>query len=238
MTGVVRVKICGIRRLAGAMAAVDAGADAIGLNFWRPGRRYVPPEVAWQIARALPPFVCKVGVFVDEEPDLVRKIADQVGLDALQLHGAETPEICAGFDLPVIKGIRVRGPESVADLARYRVAGFLLDAHVPGQAGGTGRTFDWSLADRAREAGPIILSGGLTADNVEDAIRRGRPYAVDVASGVETDGEKDPGKIRAFIARVQAWNSTQEAAERPEVLPADSPRATTSSKRKTGEVRR
>lgn len=225
--GAVRVKICGIRRLADAMAAAEAGADAVGLNFWRPGRRYVPPEVARQIARALPPFVCKVGVFVDEDPGTVREIADLVGLDALQLHGAESPETCAAFDLPVIKGIKVRGPESVTDLRRYRVAGFLLDTHVPGEAGGTGRSFDWSLAERAREAGPIIISGGLTAGNVEEAIRRARPYAVDVASGVETDGDKDPSKIRAFIARVQAWNSAQEAAEeRPDVL------------RQTGEVRR
>ena len=211
MSGAVRVKICGIRRLADAMAAADAGVDAIGLNFWRPGRRYVPPEVARQIARALPPFVCKVGVFVDEDPETVREIAGVVGLDALQLHGAESPEICAAFDLPVIKAIKVRGPESVAGLARYRVAGFLLDTDVPDAAapGGSGRSFDWSLAERAREAGPIILSGGLTADNVEEAIRRARPYAVDVASGVETGGEKDPAKIRAFIARVQAWNSEE-----------------------------
>jgi phosphoribosylanthranilate isomerase len=210
MTSAVRVKICGIRRLADAMTAADAGADAIGLNFWRPGRRYVTPEVARQIARALPPFVSKVGVFVDEDPDTAREIADLVGLDALQLHGTESPELCAAFDLPVIKSIKVRGPESLAGLARYRVAGFLLDTHVPGAAapGGSGRTFDWSLAERARDAGPIIISGGLTPANVEEAIRRARPYAVDVASGVETDGEKDPGKIRAFIERVQAWNST------------------------------
>ncbi|HEV2359160.1 MAG TPA: phosphoribosylanthranilate isomerase [bacterium] len=206
----VRVKICGVRRLAQALVAAEAGADAVGFNFWRPGRRYVPTEVARQIARALPPFVCKVGVFVDEDPDRVRDIAARVGLDALQLHGAESPEVCAGFDLPVIKGIKVRGPESVVGLGRYRVAGFLLDAHVPGEAGGTGRAFDWSLAARARDAGPIILSGGLTADNVQDAIRRVRPYAVDVATGVETDGEADPEKIRAFLARVQEWNSAQE----------------------------
>ncbi|HLW46794.1 MAG TPA: phosphoribosylanthranilate isomerase [bacterium] len=208
MSRAVRVKICGIRRLADAMAAADAGADAIGLNFWRPGRRYVTPEVARQIAHALPPFVCKVGVFVDEEPETIRAIADLVGLDALQLHGAESPQVCAALDRPVIKSIKVRGPESLAGLARYRVAGFLLDTHVPGAAapGGTGQSFDWSLAEHAREAGPIIISGGLTAGNVEEAIRRARPYAVDVASGVETDGEKDPEKIRAFIARVQAWN--------------------------------
>jgi phosphoribosylanthranilate isomerase len=209
----VRVKICGVRRLPDALAAAEAGADAVGFNFWRPGRRYVAPEVARQIARALPPFVCKVGVFVDEDPEDVREIANLVRLDALQLHGAEPPEVCAAYELPVIKSIKVRGPESVADLGRYRVAGFLLDADVPGGTpGGTGRTFDWSLAARAAEAGPVILSGGLTPDNVEEAIRRARPYAVDVASGVETDGVKDPDKIRAFIDRVQAWN-TRETGE-------------------------
>jgi phosphoribosylanthranilate isomerase len=216
MTDAVRVKICGIRRLADAMTAVDAGADAIGLNFWRPGRRYVTPEVARQIARALPPFVCKVGVFVDEDPEKVREIAALVRLDALQLHGAETPEVCAGFDLPVIKTIKMRGPESLAGMARYRVAGFLLDTHVPGAAapGGSGRAFDWALAVRAREAGPVVLSGGLTPENVEEAIRRARPYAVDVASGVETGGEKDPAKVHAFVRRVLAWNTAQEAANR------------------------
>lgn len=214
MSETVRVKICGIRRLPDALAAAEAGADAVGFNFWRPGRRFVPPEVARQIARALPPFVSKVGVFVDEDPEKVRQIAALVGLDALQLHGAETPDVCAAFDLPVIKSIKVRGPESLADLGRYRVAAFLLDTHVPGAAapGGSGQTFDWSLAARAREAGPVILSGGLTPENVEEAIRQARPYAVDVASGVETDGEKDPAKIRAFVARVNAWNAAREAA--------------------------
>jgi phosphoribosylanthranilate isomerase len=214
MTAAVRVKICGIRRLADAMAAADAGADAIGLNFWRPGRRYVTPEVARQIARALPPFICKVGVFVDEEPEIVRAIAGLVGLDALQLHGAESPAACAEFEVPVIKSIKVRGPESLDELPRYRVAGFLLDTHVPGAPapGGSGRTFDWSLAERVRDVGPIIISGGLTPSNVGEAIRRARPYGVDVASGVETDGEKDASKIRAFIDCVQAWNSAQEAS--------------------------
>lgn len=214
MSETVRVKICGIRRLPDALAAVDAGADAVGLNFWRPGRRYVPPEVARQIARALPPFVGKVGVFVDEDPEKVRQIAALVGLDALQLHGAETPDVCAAFDLPVIKSIKIRGPDSLVDLGRYRVAAFLFDTDVPGAAapGGSGQTFDWSLAARAREAGPVILSGGLTPENVEEAIRQARPYAVDVASGVETDGEKDPAKIRAFVARVNAWNAARQAA--------------------------
>jgi phosphoribosylanthranilate isomerase len=205
----VRVKICGIKRLEDALAAVDAGADAIGLNFWRPGRRYVAPETARVIARALPPFVARVGVFVDEDPETIRKIATLCGLDALQLHGSETPEFCRQFDRPVIKGVKVHGPESVDGLARYQVAAFLLDAHVPGEMGGTGRRFDWILAVRAKEAGPVILSGGLTPENVADAIRTATPYAVDVASGVETDGQKDPAKIGAFVAQVQQWNNTE-----------------------------
>jgi phosphoribosylanthranilate isomerase len=205
----VRVKICGIQRLEDAMAAVDAGADAIGLNFWRPGRRYVLPEVARVIARALPPLVMRVGVFADEDAETVRKITTLCGLDALQLHGSESPEFCHQFDRPVIKGVKVRGPESVMGLDRYRVAAFLLDAHVPGEMGGTGRTFDWALAARAKEAGPVILSGGLTPENVGEAIRAAKPYAVDVASGVETEGRKDPAKIRAFIAQVQMWNAAE-----------------------------
>ena len=205
----VRVKICGIRRLEDAQAAVAAGASAIGLNFWRPGRRYVAPEAARAIARAMPPFVAKVGVFADEDADVIRKVADLCGLDLLQLHGSETPEFCLGFDRPVIKGITMRDEGSLGQLARYPVAAFLLDTHVPGEMGGTGRAFDWALAARASSAGPVILSGGLTAENVTEAIRAARPYAVDVASGVETGGAKDPDKIRAFIARVTEWNTEE-----------------------------
>ena len=205
----VRVKICGIKRLEDALVAIDAGADALGLNFWRPGRRYIAPETARAICRALPPFVTRVGVFADEEPETIRKIAEMCGLDALQLHGEETPEVCRQFDRPVIKGIKVRDASSLRRLAGYRVAAFLLDAHVPGEMGGTGRTFDWSLVVDAKGAGPVILSGGLTPDNVTAAMRAAAPYAVDVASGVETEGEKDPTKIRAFIARVHKWNSLE-----------------------------
>ncbi len=202
----VRVKICGIRRLEDALAAVDAGADAIGLNFWSPGRRYVAPEIARAIARAVPPFVAKVGVFANEEPDVVRRIADVCALDALQFHGEETPEFCGGFHRPVIKAIKIRDAGSLRQLERYHVAAYLLDAHVPGAMGGTGRTFDWTLARAAQACGPVILSGGLTPENVAAAIEAARPYAVDVASGVETRGEKDPRKIRAFIAQVTRCN--------------------------------
>ena len=205
----VRVKICGIKRLEDALAAVDAGADAIGLNFWRPGRRYIAPEIARVIARALPPFVTRVGVFADEDAETIRKIAELCGLDALQLHGSESPEFCRQFDRPVIKGVKVGGPQSIEGLARYSVAAFLLDAHVPGEMGGTGRAFEWGLAVRAKEAGPVILSGGLTPENVGEAIRAATPYAVDAATGVETGGQKDPAKIRAFVARVQEWNAAE-----------------------------
>jgi phosphoribosylanthranilate isomerase len=205
----VRVKICGIKRLEDALAAVEAGADAIGLNFWRPGRRYVPPETARVIARALPPFVARIGVFADEDAETIHKIAELCCLDALQLHGAESPEFCRQFDRPVIKSIKVRGPQSVERLARYKVAAFLLDAHVPGQMGGTGQTFDWSLVAQVKQVGPVILSGGLTPENVADAIRAAGPYAVDVASGVETAGQKDPAKIRAFVARVAELNAAE-----------------------------
>ncbi len=205
----VRVKICGIKRLKDALVAVEAGADAIGLNFWPPGRRYISPQSAQAISRALPPFVSRVGVFADEDPATIREIADRCGLDALQLHGDETPEFCGQFDRPVIKGIKVRDASSLRQLARYQVAAFLLDAHVPGEMGGTGQAFDWSLAVAAKPPGPVILSGGLTPENVTTAIRAASPYAVDVASGVETDGEKDPEKIRAFIARVHGWNSAE-----------------------------
>jgi phosphoribosylanthranilate isomerase len=205
----VRVKICGVRRLEDAFVAVEAGADAIGLNFWRPGRRYVAPEAARVIARALPPFVARVGVFADEDAETIRRIADLCGLDALQLHGEESPEFCRQFERPVIKSIKVRSAESLDGLARFAVSAFLLDTHVPGEMGGTGRAFDWGLAARAKAAGPVILSGGLTPENVGEAIRAAAPYAVDVASGVETAGEKDPAKIRAFIARVQEWNAAE-----------------------------
>jgi|SRR5579875_348428 phosphoribosylanthranilate isomerase len=202
----VRVKICGIKRLADALAAVEAGAHAIGLNFWRPGKRYVAPEMARVIARSLPPFITRVGVFVDEDPETVEEIADLVGLDVLQFHGRESPEYCDRFDRPVIKAIPVRGPGSLRGLEHYHVAAWLLDAHVPGHVGGTGHTFDWALAKEVREVGPVIISGGLTPENVIDAIRAATPFAVDVASGVETNGEKDPAKIREFVARVHAWN--------------------------------
>lgn len=199
-----RVKICGIRTLEAAQAAAEAGADAVGFVFWPRSRRSIRPEEAAQISRTLPPFVVRVGVFVDERPEVMEEIAEAVGLDAVQLHGDEPPEVCGALRRRVIKAIRVQDPSSLAQAARYEVSAILLDTYAPDTYGGTGRPFDWSLAQEVCGWGrPVILSGGLTPENVGEAIERVRPYGVDVSSGVETDGKKDPRKIRAFVEAVR-----------------------------------
>jgi phosphoribosylanthranilate isomerase len=155
----------------------------------------------------LPPFVLTVGVFVDEEAGLVRELAETVGLDWVQLHGRESPEYCRSLGRRVVKGFRVKGEEIFGELNEYKgaVQAFLLDAYKPGHPGGTGETFDWDLARRAGEYGPIILAGGLTSDNVAQAIRIARPAAVDVASGVEAaPGRKDPERLWRFFEAMRA----------------------------------
>lgn len=185
-----------------AVAAADAGADAIGFVF-APSRRRVTVEEARRIAAALPPFVTKVGVFVDEDPHRVREIADAVRLDAVQLHGAETPAYAAALGLPAIKAFRMRDAGSADGMRGYRVAAFLLDSFEPDVAGGTGKPFNWALAAGLAAPAPLILAGGLTPENVREAIDIVRPFGVDVSSGVESGGRKDPGKIREFVARVR-----------------------------------
>ena len=196
-----RVKICGIRTPAAARAAAEAGADAVGFVFYPPSPRSVDPARAVELARLLPPFVLRVGVFVNAPVSVVRRIADGVGLDLVQLHGDEPPELCARMPRRVIKAVRVEGPEALQRARTYTDCALLLDAHVPDRYGGTGRSFDWSLV-RGMDR-PVILSGGLTPENVAQAIRHARPYAVDVSSGVDTDGEKDPRKIAAFVRAVR-----------------------------------
>ncbi|MDR5708747.1 MAG: phosphoribosylanthranilate isomerase [Armatimonadota bacterium] len=199
-----RVKICGIRTVEEARAAAEAGADAVGFVFWPRSRRYVEPEMAARIAQALPPFLVRVGVFVNEPPERVEEIAACVGLDAVQLHGDEPPEVCARLRRRVIKAIRIRDGRSLEAAADYPVSALLLDTYVPETYGGTGRTFDWSLVEAVRHLDrPLLLSGGLNPENVAEAIRRVRPYGVDASSGVETDGRKDPEKICAFVAAVR-----------------------------------
>ena len=162
------------------------------------------PKAVAAIVSHLPPLVMAVGVFVNEKPDVVRQIMSDCGLAYAQLHGEESPQYCAELTLPVLKGIRVRSREDLAMLSLYRVKAILLDAYVEGMVGGTGTTFDWALAVEAKAWGPIILAGGLTPDNVVEAIRHVQPYGVDVSSGVEVaPGVKDHAKVRAFVKSVK-----------------------------------
>ncbi|MDH1683413.1 phosphoribosylanthranilate isomerase [Pseudomonas chengduensis] len=202
---VVRSKICGITRIEDALAAVAAGADAIGLVFYGKSPRAVGVEQAAAIVQALPPFVTTVGLFVDMPRDQLQQLLQRLPLDLLQFHGDESPADCEGHGRPYIKALRVRPGEDVAAaMAPYSGArGILLDTFVEGVPGGTGASFDWSLVPE-NAAKPIILAGGLDADNVAAAIRQVRPYAVDVSGGVEASkGIKDAGKIHAFVQAVR-----------------------------------
>ena len=203
---VVRSKICGITRVEDALAAVEAGADAIGLVFYAKSPRAVTVQQARSIINALPPFVTTVGLFVDASRCELGEILDAVPLDLLQFHGDESPESCEGYHRPYIKALRVKpGDDIAAQVALYKNAsGVLLDTYVPGIPGGTGEAFDWALVPEGLSK-PIILAGGLTAENVAQAIARVRPYAVDVSGGVEAaKGIKDAQKIRAFMQAVRA----------------------------------
>jgi phosphoribosylanthranilate isomerase len=179
-----KVKICGITRLEDALTAVQLGADALGFNFWPRSKRHVTPAAARAIVRRLPPLVTAVGVFVDPTREEVLAAVDTAGVTMAQLHGDESPELCLSIPIPVLKAIRVADGSSLAALASYEVRGFVLDTPSPGY-GGSGRTFDWSLVAEAARAMPVILAGGLTPENVAEAVRSVRPWAVDVASGVE-----------------------------------------------------
>lgn len=202
----VRVKICGVTHREDAELCVAAGADAIGINFWSGSKRHVTPERAAAIAAAVPPSVWKVGVFVDaSREDILRAIA-AARLDAVQLHGGETPEQCRGYaGVQVIKALRAGADREAtrAAVARYAVDWWLLDTDDGAAFGGSGRTFDWSRAAGVAP-GRLFLAGGLTPDNVADAVRRVSPAFVDVASGVEREpGRKDAERVREFIAHAK-----------------------------------
>ena len=201
----VRSKICGITRVEDALAAAEAGADAIGLVFYAKSPRAVDVQQARAIVRALPPFVTTVGLFVNASRCELTELLEAVPLDLLQFHGNESPAECEGYHRPFIKALRVRaGDDLEAACQLYRRAsGVLLDTYVPGVPGGTGEAFDWSLVP-ARLSKPIILAGGLSAANVAQAIAQVRPYAVDVSGGVEAGkGIKDHRKIDAFLQAVR-----------------------------------
>jgi phosphoribosylanthranilate isomerase len=200
-----RVKICGITEAAHARVAVDAGADAIGLVFYPASPRKLSSAQAAAVARSLPPFVASVGLFVNAPAEEVRAVLGAVSLDLLQFHGDESPEYCESFGRAFVRAVRMEAGTDLLEYARRfsRAKALLLDAHVPGQPGGTGQTFDWAGIPRGLSI-PIILSGGLTSASVGRAIREVRPWAVDVSSGVERSrGVKDPQKIVEFIRSVQ-----------------------------------
>jgi phosphoribosylanthranilate isomerase len=196
-----KIKICGITNMPDAQLAMELGADALGFIFYPKSPRYIPVTKAADICNALPPFVTKVGVFVDELEYEIEKAVGECLLNALQFHGEEPPGFCVKFAAKSIKAIRMRDEDSLRAAAEYDVDALLLDTYTDTERGGTGKTFDWSLAIKAKQLGPpIILSGGLTTVNVQEAIRKVRPYAVDVSSGVEREpGKKDPEKLRRFI---------------------------------------
>ncbi|MCW2278310.1 phosphoribosylanthranilate isomerase [Heliophilum fasciatum] len=226
MRGRPRVKICGIRSLVDAELAIKAGAQAIAFNFVPTSKRYIHPEKAREIIQVLPPYISVAGVFADEPRYSVEEIVSFCRLEVLQFHGHEDPEYCRRWSYRIIKAFRLRAEgattvsvgalasweELLREAGRYaEVCAFLLDTDVPG-LGGAGRTFDWSLVQGDLPK-PVIVGGGLTPDNVGAAIMALRPYAVDVASGVETNGQKDGAKMRAFVQAVDVAGELDDEDE-------------------------
>lgn len=205
---VMRVKICGITSLDDAREAVAAGADALGFVFYPPSPRAIEPALAAQIVGQLPPFVTTVGLFVNEDPQRVAEIAEQCRLDVVQLHGDEAPEQCVCPGRKVIKALRLRDEHDLALAARYRVDALLVDAWVADAYGGTGQLGRWDLARQLTADAVVILAGGLTPDNVAEAVEAVSPFAVDVSSGVEAaPGKKDPLLMQAFVKHAKHFRS-------------------------------
>ena len=202
-----RIKICGITNKQDALEAVRLGVDALGFVFAHSSRRVIPRMVQ-EIVELLPPFISRVGVFVDEDKEKVKKIANSCHLTTLQFHGEEAPSYCQGFREKIVKAFSIKDTSVLEKIPEYEVDAYLLDSYSPLRYGGTGKTFDWDIAREIKEFGvPIILSGGLNPDNVKEAIERVRPYAVDVGSGVEArEGKKDPEKLKSFVMKVRRAN--------------------------------
>jgi phosphoribosylanthranilate isomerase len=203
----VKVKICGITNRADAFASAEAGADALGFVFYDQSPRFVPVETAAELVRQLPPFLVKVGVFVNAPEALVFRAIKECGLNLVQFHGDEPPEYCGQFGVMSMKAFRLRDADSLRALPEYPTDAWLLDAYSAAKLGGTGEKFNWDLAIEAQTlaAGrPVFLAGGLTPENVVEAIRRVQPYGVDVSSGVEASpGRKDHEKVRAFVKQAK-----------------------------------
>ena len=205
----VKVKVCGVRSLEEAEVALEAGADAIGFNFWPQSRRYVAPRVAADIISKLSPVASIVGVFVNEEVNRIIDLASELRLSAVQLHGDESPAFCAALgSIKTIKAVRVGQDFDLAIIQSYPVSMVLLDSSIQGSYGGTGQRFDWRIAIEAKRLARIILAGGLNTENVWEAITHVRPAAIDVCSGVEAEpGRKDFDKLRNFMAVVARANA-------------------------------
>ncbi len=200
----VKVKICGMTNLSDALSAVNAGADALGFIFYKKSPRSVNMKIVREIVSKLPPFVDTVGVFVNETAENINKIADRCKLDKVQLHGNESPAFCKKIRRRVIKAFRIKDLQSVKQLSRYSVSSFLLDTFSEDDYGGTGKVFDWNLVYPAKKYGPVILAGGLTPNNVRNAIQIAQPYGVDVCSGLESHpGVKDHNKMRTFLTNAK-----------------------------------
>jgi phosphoribosylanthranilate isomerase len=200
-----KVKICGMTQLKDALFAIEQGADAVGFIFYKKSPRAVTMKTVREIIVKLPPLVDTVGIFVNESADRVNKIADYCRLDLVQLHGEESPAFCRKIRRRVVKAFRVKDLQSIKQLEKYPVSGFLLDTFSDNLHGGTGKTFDWNLALPAKKIGPVILAGGLTPHNIGQAVRQVSPYGVDVCSGVEkSPGIKDFEKVRAFLKNIRS----------------------------------
>ena len=200
-----KVKICGITNREDALWAVECGADALGFIFYKKSPRYINPENAKKIISILPPFISTVGVFVNEDYNDVRDVKLLTDLNTVQLHGDESPSYCNLIEGKLIKAIRIKNEKSIERLKKYSVDAFLLDSFDTSSFGGSGLTFDWRLAEKAKQHGRIILAGGLTPDNVEEAINKVAPFGVDVSSGVESKpGIKNKKKVKDFILKVKA----------------------------------
>ena len=205
----IKVKICGMTQLKDALFAVEQGVDAVGFIFYKKSPRAVTMKTVREIIKKLPPLVETVGVFVNESAERVNKMADYCGLDLVQLHGEESPAFCRKIRRRVIKAFRVKDLQSIKQLSKFPVSGFLLDTFSDNLHGGTGKTFDWNLALPAKKIGPVILAGGLTPRNIRQAVRRVRPYGVDVCSGVEkSSGIKDLEKVRAFLKNIRSGSKS------------------------------
>jgi phosphoribosylanthranilate isomerase len=205
-----KIKICGITNMEDALLAAELGADALGFIFVKTSPRHIRPSTVRKIIQELPPFIVPIGVVADVEHDEILELIDETGICCVQLHGNESPKQLAKFPVPVYKSFRVDKEFNLETLQRYKGSAYLLDTYVEGALGGTGKTFDWDIAVKAKSYGRIILAGGLTPENIAEAIQKVHPYAVDVNSGVESaPGKKDRTKLERLFKIIRPFQNEQ-----------------------------